>query len=632
MSGGGPGGGAQGARVPSDRRQMIPGGSRDTRVHKDDAEVGRSSEQTINHEHAQFLMENLRKIYEDENCLLSDVVLRATDGEVPAHKIILAAHSEYFKGMFRSEKKDSIDMTMSKATLKNIVSSLYTGRAEVNINNVQDLLEASNYLQIKDLNSRCVDFMARNLDHTNCVAVLKLADALSIDRLSQEAIDYIGDHFQQLFQTSEEFKQLPVELFAKCIKSDKVIVYSKYGTVLPAIQREEALVKMIVKYVKCTDYQTRIKDTWPLFRALKLPFVAHHLDFTEIGLPDLANFEDDPTLHSLIRSSKIPKEDDLRRRYSVDPFSKHNSRLRASSVKYNLWTERFGSGPKSAYREVRPFSCEGGPDKFLRSMTCWFRRWEDKLVLGGIKVGWSNGSTDVMGATNEGLGEEGDMEEKVAVLGDNENFQRLDLRSGWYIEQLKFTTNTGRVFGPWGGDGGEERRPHRHIRRNVNPRHVYLDGVRGYVVQTQGQAAVNRVSFKWSFVLEKKVSRYSYHNSVVLRPETEKLSVLDLERDINLTDSEESVYSSRRGGYFSDPRYHPASMAAAVAGIWSDEDDIFGPPHPSGPQHGWHVNVHQVEQGPMEQHIVDMDEESEGTTEEEEEVQFQEVEGEWGLL
>jgi len=121
------------------------------------------------------------------------------------------------------------------------------------------------------------------------------------------------------------------------------------------------------------------------------------------------------------------------------------------------------------------------------------------------------------------------------------------------------------------------------------------------------------------------VSRYSYHNSVVLRPETEKLSVLDLERDINLTDSEESVYTPRRGGYFSDPRYHPASMAAAVAGIWSDEDDIFGPPHPGGPQHGWHVNVHVPIEAPME-------DESEGSTEEEEEVQFQEVEGEWGLL
>ena len=132
------------------------------------------------------------------------------------------------------------------------------------------------------------------------------------------------------------------------------------------------------------------------------------------------NFEDDPTLHSLIRSSKIPKEDDLRRRYSVDPFSKHNSQLRLFSVKYNIWTERFGSGPKSAYCEVRPFSCEGGPDKFIRTVQFWFRfvisrllchclqltalidrNFDERRILGGIKLVWSNGSTDVAGETEE---------------------------------------------------------------------------------------------------------------------------------------------------------------------------------------------------------------------------------------
>ena len=44
--------------------------------------------------------------------------------------------------------------------------------------------------------------------------------------------------------------------------------------------------------------------------------------------------------HSLTDSFLRLQEDDLRRRYSVDPFSKHNSHLRAFSVKYNIWTER----------------------------------------------------------------------------------------------------------------------------------------------------------------------------------------------------------------------------------------------------------------------------------------------------
>ena len=57
----------------------------------------------------------------------------------------------------------------------------------MNSENVQDLLEATNFLQIKDLNQKCSDFMARNLDSSNCVAVLRLADTLSNDALLQVA-------------------------------------------------------------------------------------------------------------------------------------------------------------------------------------------------------------------------------------------------------------------------------------------------------------------------------------------------------------------------------------------------------------------------------------------------------------
>ena len=141
-------------------------------------------------------------------------------------------------------------------------------------------MEASNYLQTKELNKRCVEFMVRNLDISNCVAVLRLADQLNLEKLLQDTISFIGDHFQLLFQQSDDFKHLPVELcefvhhtsnclfiisflaVAKCIKSDRIILYTKYGTVLPAIQREEALVSIIVKYIKFDNYSVRVKDAW----------------------------------------------------------------------------------------------------------------------------------------------------------------------------------------------------------------------------------------------------------------------------------------------------------------------------------------------------------------------------------
>jgi hypothetical protein len=55
---------------------------------------------------------------------------------------------------------------------------------------------------------------------------------------------------------------------------------------------------------------------------------------------------------------------------------------RLYSVKYVIWTERYGSGPNSAYREIRSFSCEGGTDKFMQSIQLLFRPWDDKLILG----------------------------------------------------------------------------------------------------------------------------------------------------------------------------------------------------------------------------------------------------------
>ena len=57
-----------------------------------------SPDTLVSQEHSLQLVENLRKIYYEEECFLHDITLCSKDsGEVKAHKIILAAQSEYFK-------------------------------------------------------------------------------------------------------------------------------------------------------------------------------------------------------------------------------------------------------------------------------------------------------------------------------------------------------------------------------------------------------------------------------------------------------------------------------------------------------------------------------------------------------
>ena len=60
-------------------------------------------------EHSRKLYKNIVRIYEEEDCF--DVTLVSNEGgEVRAHRVILAAQSDYFKAMFRIEKNSRVSM------------------------------------------------------------------------------------------------------------------------------------------------------------------------------------------------------------------------------------------------------------------------------------------------------------------------------------------------------------------------------------------------------------------------------------------------------------------------------------------------------------------------------------------
>ncbi|XP_023348300.1 kelch-like protein 22 [Eurytemora carolleeae] len=137
-------------------------------------------------QHAIYILESLKDIYEAEDCFLSDITLVVGQEKLKAHKLILATQSDFFKGLFRNEKKDEVTIDIcSYSTLSTILKYFYTGSSEITIENVQDILVAANFLQVKELIRKCSDFMARNLDLTNCVTVLRLGDLLNNEFLLQ---------------------------------------------------------------------------------------------------------------------------------------------------------------------------------------------------------------------------------------------------------------------------------------------------------------------------------------------------------------------------------------------------------------------------------------------------------------
>ena len=80
-------------------------------------------------------------------------------------------------------------------SLSILIDYMYTGSVEINENNVQSLLDASNRLQLTSVKDSCCEFLASQLDITNCIGIRRLADMLSCASLTKQADLYIEQYF-----------------------------------------------------------------------------------------------------------------------------------------------------------------------------------------------------------------------------------------------------------------------------------------------------------------------------------------------------------------------------------------------------------------------------------------------------
>ena len=95
-----------------------------------------------------------------------DVHLKASKEVFSAHRIVLAASSDYFHAMFAHGMKESNqevielkDESISATALKIVLDSIYSGDLEVNDENVFEVLVAADHLQVTSVVQQCCDYL-----------------------------------------------------------------------------------------------------------------------------------------------------------------------------------------------------------------------------------------------------------------------------------------------------------------------------------------------------------------------------------------------------------------------------------------------------------------------------------------
>ena len=140
------------------------------------------------------IIENLVK-FRNEN-LFTDISIYVEGVEFPCHKAILCASSNYFKAMFSCDLKESrlgkvYIENISPWTMKRLLDYIYTGKIEINLANVIDLLNSALLFELNKLIDKCINFVLDNIDLNNCVELNLFASMHQLKKLEQYTFQFI---------------------------------------------------------------------------------------------------------------------------------------------------------------------------------------------------------------------------------------------------------------------------------------------------------------------------------------------------------------------------------------------------------------------------------------------------------
>ncbi|XP_006013535.1 kelch-like protein 35 [Latimeria chalumnae] len=209
--------------------------------------------------HAEEILQVLN-IYRQSG-IFTDVVLQVDGKDFPCHRATLSANSLYFKAMFtgylKECRQDTIEIQkVSASTMEFLLEYMYGRKIQIQEDNVESVLEASDLLQISKLREDCIAFLEEQLDVCNCLGLMKFANTYSIPSLWEKSRKVLLEGFVEVSQ-HEEFLQLSKEELTEHLSNEQLVTPT-----------EVALFEAVMRWVghEVSTRKSALKDVLELVR------------------------------------------------------------------------------------------------------------------------------------------------------------------------------------------------------------------------------------------------------------------------------------------------------------------------------------------------------------------------------
>uniref|UniRef100_A0A0A1X880 BTB/POZ domain-containing protein 9 n=1 Tax=Zeugodacus cucurbitae TaxID=28588 RepID=A0A0A1X880_ZEUCU len=156
----------------------------------------------------------------------SDVTFIVENQRLPAHRVILAARSEYFRallfGGLCESRQSEIELQIPVEAFKALLKYIYSGHiplAQMDEDNILDTLGLANQYGFSELEHAISQYLRQYLALNNVCAILDAARLYNLDKLTEVCLTFM-DRNAALILEHESFSALSMESLKEVLRRD----------------------------------------------------------------------------------------------------------------------------------------------------------------------------------------------------------------------------------------------------------------------------------------------------------------------------------------------------------------------------------------------------------------------------
>ena len=241
-------------------------------------------------EHPRCAFEYLEKFRRSGE--LCDVTFLVDGTELKAHRVVLAACSQYFESMFIGEfaeptEEPIVIEELSDNILESMITFAYTSHIKLTEKNVYPVFEAADLLQLTGVKGACFKFFKQQINKSNCMRTWLFAESHNCIELLEASLKYIDYNFLDIVRGKEFLDTDEPDVINSIISHEDL-----------AITAEEQVYEAVMAWVQ-RDLGKRKKCALEVFKSVRFPsmskdYLMHIVDHEPL-------MKEDPDLLQLVR-------------------------------------------------------------------------------------------------------------------------------------------------------------------------------------------------------------------------------------------------------------------------------------------------------------------------------------------